>query len=56
MNRRLVLTNESARHPFRQKLPATVVGASPRSEPLSDRALFLLTFVAAFLAFSTFFA
>jgi hypothetical protein len=56
MNRRLVLTNESARHPFRQKLPATVVDTSPRGEPLSDRALFLLTFVAAFLAFSTFLA
>jgi len=56
MNRRLVLTNESARHPFRQMLPPPVIDQSPLREPLSDRALFLLTFTAAFLAFSTFLA
>jgi hypothetical protein len=56
MNRRLVLTNESARHPFRQILPPPVIDARPHREPLSDRALFLLTFVSAFLAFSTFLA
>jgi hypothetical protein len=56
MNRRLVLTNESARHPFRQILPPPVIDATPHREPLSDRALFLLTFVSAFLAFSTFLA
>ena len=60
MNRRLVLTNESARHPFRQILPPPVIDMSPdrersrQREPLSDRGLFLLTFVAAFFAFSTF--
>lgn len=56
MNRRLVLTNESARHPFRQIMPPPVLDMSPYREPLSDRALFLLTFVSAFLAFSTFLA
>ena len=56
MNRRLVLTNESARHPFRQVLPPPAVDTSLHREPLSDRALFLLTFVSAFLAFSTFLA
>lgn len=56
MNRRLVLTNESARHPFRQIMPPPVLNTSLSREPLSDRALFLLTFVSAFLAFSTFLA
>lgn len=56
MKRRLVLTNESARHPFRQTMPAPVIERSRYREPLSDRGLFLLTFVSAFLAFSTFLA
>jgi len=56
MKRRLVLTNESARHPFRQMLPPPVIDRSRYREPLSDRALFLLTFLSAFLAFSTFLA
>jgi hypothetical protein len=56
MTRRLVLTNESARHPFRQTMPPPVIEAMVVREPLSDRALFLLTFIAAFLAFSTFLA
>ncbi|UVO54102.1 hypothetical protein [Sphingomonas sp. SUN039] len=56
MTRRLVLTNESARHPFRQILPPPVIEVSGTREPLSDRALFALTFIAAFMAFSTFLA
>jgi hypothetical protein len=56
MKRRLVLTNESARHPFRQMMPPPVIESSAYREPLSDRALFLLTFASAFLAFSTFLA
>jgi hypothetical protein len=56
MKRRLVLTNESVRHPFRQRMPVPVVAAESAREPLSDRSLFLLTFVAAFMAFSTFLA
>lgn len=58
MRRQLVLTNESARHPFRQSLPRPVIEvAIPQDsirQPLSDRGLFLLTFVSAFLAFSVF--
>lgn len=54
--RRLVLTNESARHPFRQMLPPPAAMISRGGEPLSDGALFLMTFVSAFLAFSTFLA
>ena len=54
MQRRLVLTNEAARHPFRRSLPPTIVKPLLPREPLSDRGLFLLTFVSAFLAFSTF--
>jgi hypothetical protein len=56
MRRALVLTNEAARHPFRQMMPRPVVDTLPHREPLSDRALFLLTFASAFLAFSTFLA
>ena len=51
MKRRLVLTNESARHPFRQSIPAPVIDSSRHREPLSDGGLFTLTFVAALLAF-----
>lgn len=58
MRRQLVLTNESARHPFRQSLPRHLTKEeSPRTsyrEPLTDRGLFLLTFVSAFMAFSVF--
>lgn len=58
MRRNLVLTNEAARHPFRQILPRPVVEPlavrSPYREPMSDRALFTMTFISAFLAFSTF--
>jgi hypothetical protein len=56
MRRTLVLTNESARHPFRQSMPRPVVEPLPLRKPLSDRALFLLTFASAFLAFSVFLA
>ena len=56
MRRRLVLTNESARHPFRQTMAPPVIDRSRYREPLSDRSLFLLTFASAFLAFSTFLA
>ena len=52
--RRLVLTNEAARHPFRRSLPPPIIEPLSTQEPLSDRGLFVLIFVAAFLAFSTF--
>ncbi len=54
MRRHLVLTNESARHPFRQSLLRPVIDTPRFREPLSDRGLFVLTFVSAFLAFSVF--
>lgn len=54
MRRHLVLTNEAARHPFRQTLPQFAIPVEKQREPLSDRGLFLLTFISAFLAFSVF--
>jgi hypothetical protein len=55
MTRLLVLTNESARHWLRQILPPPVIESIGRA-PMSDTKLFLLTFCAAFLAFSGFIA
>lgn len=52
MTRRLVLTNEAARHPFRRTLPPPVVTA-PRSDD-SDWKLFALSFAAFFTCFYTF--
>ena len=51
MTRRLVLTNESARHPFRRALPPPKV-VDPRKS--DDRKLFLLSFAAFFTCFYTF--
>lgn len=61
-NRPLVLTTESARHPFRQRLPAHVLRvseeAAARTKPLrdddSDWKLFGLSFAAFFTAFYSF--
>jgi hypothetical protein len=52
MKRRLVLTNESARHPFRAMLPPPLV-ADERSDD-NDWKLFALSFGAFFVCFSTF--
>lgn len=61
--RPLVLTTESARHPFRQSLPRHVfrmtdAAASRRSRPASpddsDWKLFMLSFCAFFTAFYSF--
>ena len=49
MTRRLVLTNEAARHPFRQTLPPAAI-AIARSED-SDWKLFALSFSAFFTCF-----
>ena len=51
MKRSLVLTNEAARHHFRQLLPPP--GALPPivAPAMSDARFFALTFSAAFLAF-----
>ena len=52
MRRRLVLTNEAARHPFRRSLPPQPV-ARPRNDD-SDWKLFLLSFAAFFTCFYTY--
>jgi hypothetical protein len=49
MTRRLVLTNEAARHPFRQRLPRPVTAVARKE--LGDLQLFAMTFSAGFLAF-----
>jgi len=49
MRRALVLTNEAARHPFRQRLPAFKVEPLPEREPLTDLAFFALSFVSCFV-------
>lgn len=55
MTRRLVLTNESARHPFRQTLPPPVIApARRRRDDDQDWKLFLLSFSAFFTCFYTF--
>ena len=55
MNRRLVLTNEAARHPFRRSLPPVRVTAPPRDDD-QDVKLFLLSFAAFFVCFYSFIA
>ncbi len=55
MRRPLVLTDESARHPFRASLPnAREIIIDP--VPLDASKLFWLTFIAGFLAFYGFLA
>ncbi|SFP47971.1 hypothetical protein [Sphingomonas rubra] len=53
MTRRLVLTNEAARHPLRQTLPPPPVRRDPRNED-QDVKLFLLSFAAFFTCFYSF--
>ncbi|MEG8051707.1 conserved hypothetical protein [Sphingomonas aurantiaca] len=53
MTRRLVLTNEAARHPLRRALPPPVA-ANP-SDDDHDIKLFLLSFAAFFTCFYSFF-
>jgi hypothetical protein len=52
MNRRLVLTNEAARHPFRRTLPPAAI-RKPRDDD-HDWKLFALSFAAFFTCFYTF--
>lgn len=56
--RPLILTTESARHPFRQRLPRHVLKVKDASvDPVSDDndwKLFLLSFCAFFTAFYSF--
>jgi hypothetical protein len=53
MTRRLVLTNESAGHPFRRMLPPPMVAARAHDDD-GDWKLFLLSFSAFFTCFYTF--
>ena len=55
MTRRLVLTNEAARHPFRRTLPPASA-PKPRPSDDGDWRLFLLSFGAFFTAFYGFIA
>ena len=52
MNRRLVLTNEAARHPLRRTLPPPAP-VRPRRNDDQDFRLFLLSFMAFFVCFYT---
>ena len=52
MTRRLVLTNEAARHPFRRALPPPPPVVAPRRGD-DDVKLFLLSFTAFFICFYT---
>lgn len=53
MKRRLVLTNEAARHPFRQTLPPPPA-ARARPDDDADLKLFALSFAAFFTCFYSF--
>ncbi|WP_174298781.1 hypothetical protein [Sphingomonas bacterium] len=57
MTRRLVLTDEAARHPFRRSLPPPVTAlpttALPARDEDRDWKLFLLSFAAFFTCFYT---
>ena len=50
MRKALVLTNEAARHPFRQQLGPPVFAVLER-EPLSDTAFFVMSFISGFIIF-----
>lgn len=54
MTRRLVLTNEAARHPFRASLPPPAI-APARVGDDADWKLFALSFAAFFTCFYTLF-
>jgi hypothetical protein len=47
MKRALVLTTESARHPFRMWMRPPV--AAPKAEPMTDLFFFLASFVSCFV-------
>ena len=54
MKRRLVLTHEAARHPFRRTLPPPVLPQARSDDSDSDWKLFALSFLAFFTCFYTF--
>lgn len=57
MKRRLVITHEAARHPFRQRLPRPRAFAlEPIADDSDDLKLFALSFTAFFVAIYSFIA
>jgi len=57
MRRALVLNSETARHPFRRKLPARVTATEkPVPDDDKDWKLFVLSFTAFFISFYSFIA
>lgn len=62
MRRKLVLTNDTARHPLRQKVPQSAAAINLYQDtPIKwwkreDTHLFVISFVAFFIVFSTFLA
>lgn len=55
MKRALVLTNEAARHPFRQRLPRPkAVALAPEKDDDKDLKLFVLSFTAFFVTIFSF--
>jgi hypothetical protein len=54
MTRRLVLSTESARHPFRRSLPPAAPAERMAKSDDNDVKLFLLSFAAFFTCFYTF--
>ncbi len=54
MQRRLVLTSESARHPFRRAMPPAAPAPAVERDDDNDVKLFLLSFAAFFTCFYTF--
>jgi hypothetical protein len=53
ITRRLVVTNEAARHPFRRTLPPPAMTAPARRSGDDDLKLFALSFMAFFVCFYT---
>jgi hypothetical protein len=51
MKRVLVLTNEAARHPFRQSLPPRKIEPLPAREPMTHTAFFAASFISCFIIF-----
>jgi hypothetical protein len=49
MKRALVLTDETARHPFRARLKPAVAMVLPAKEPMTDLAFFIASFISCFV-------
>ncbi|MFM9851900.1 MAG: hypothetical protein ACKVOJ_03685 [Sphingomonadaceae bacterium] len=49
MKRALVLTTESARHPFRMWVAPSPLKPEPKPKPVTDLAFFLVSFISCFI-------